>query len=97
VRTAVVARVGDGAEVSVVGGASTSGGGSSPDSRIPTQLVRVAGPEPDRLARRLRTGAVPVVARIEDDAVVLDLRTVPADRDADLIDALVTALQEGSR
>jgi L-seryl-tRNA(Ser) seleniumtransferase len=92
VRAAVVGRSGDAVRLAVVDGASTSGGGSSPGSEIPTRLLGVAGPDPDRLARALRTGRVPVVARIEDDAVMLDLRTVPPERDGDVVEALVAAV-----
>ena len=67
---------------SVVPGASAIGGGSAPGETVPTALVRVArdGWSPDRLESWLRTLDPPVIARIQDDAVVLDLRTVdPAD------------------
>lgn len=81
-------------EASVVDGVSTSGGGSSPESRVPTRLVRLVGrtASPDGLARELRLGAPPVVARIRDDGVVLDLRTVPPDADPALVAALRAAL-----
>ena len=42
----------------------------------------------DDLASRLRRGPLPVVARIEDDRVVLDLRTVRPDEDLQLAEAL---------
>ncbi|MCK4851167.1 MAG: L-seryl-tRNA(Sec) selenium transferase, partial [Phycisphaerae bacterium] len=45
---------------------------------LPTYLValRTERLSADELARRLRTAPTPVVARIEDDAVVLDVRTL---------------------
>jgi len=66
----------------VVDGASAVGGGSAPGVTVPTALVRLAreGWSADHLEQWLRTIDPPVIARIQDDAVVLDLRTVdPAD------------------
>jgi L-seryl-tRNA(Ser) seleniumtransferase len=62
----------------VIDGASTTGGGSAPGSALPTKLValRVEGVSASTLEARLRAGDPPVIARIQDDRVVLDLRTV---------------------
>ena len=67
----------------VVEGASTIGGGSAPGSTIPTRLLRLSHGSltADALAERLRTLDPPIVARIEDDHVVLDLRTVSEEQD----------------
>jgi L-seryl-tRNA(Ser) seleniumtransferase len=76
----------------LLSGASAIGGGSAPGVELPTVLL---GLERDRLSadaleQRLRRGDPPVIARIEDDRVVLDLRTVaPADDDR-LLDALLS-------
>jgi L-seryl-tRNA(Ser) seleniumtransferase len=61
-------------------GASTTGGGSAPASQIPTWLVtlRHAAASAASLARELRAGDLPVVTRIVNDEVVVDLRTVDA-------------------
>ncbi len=73
-------------ETSVVDGESAIGGGSGPGVTVPTALVRLAWPgwSADRLEGWLRTLATPVIARIQDDSVVLDLRTVEAADDARL-------------
>ena len=74
-------------------GASAVGGGAAPTVEIPTMLVclRAGSHRPQELARRLRAGTPAVVARIVDDAIVLDLRTVdPGEEDA-LLAALVAA------
>lgn len=66
----------------VVAGASAIGGGSAPGVTVPTALVRLVrdGWSADRLEAWLRALDPPVIARIQDDAVVIDLRTVdPAD------------------
>ncbi len=54
------------------------GGGSLPEESLPTNLVAIAGDGAyvTDLARRLRQGSTPVVARIENDALLLDPRTV---------------------
>jgi L-seryl-tRNA(Ser) seleniumtransferase len=63
----------------VVKGTSVAGGGSTPDQTLPAWLVRLPG-SPNAIERRLRAASPPVIARIQDGAVVLDLRTVaPAD------------------
>jgi L-seryl-tRNA(Ser) seleniumtransferase len=74
----------------VVDGLSTVGGGSAPGVTLPTTLVQLAheGWSADRLERWLRGLDPPVIARIQDDAVVLDLRTVAPDDDATLLEGL---------
>ncbi len=84
-----------GAAATVVRGASRLGGGSLPTDELPTRLVSVdpsAAAGADELARRLRAGSPAVVARIEDDRVVLDPRTVPPERDAELAEVVSKAL-----
>ncbi len=62
----------------VVDGMSTVGGGSAPGSALPTRLVRLTPTtgSSTELEQRLRSLSPPVVARVEQDAVLLDLRTV---------------------
>ena len=60
----------------VIDGQSTIGGGSLPGETLPTRLVTLTVANPDDFLARLRHGDPPVVARIENDRVVLDLRTV---------------------
>lgn len=59
-------------------GVSTVGGGSAPGATLPTMLIVLSGDgvSADALEARLRALDPPVVARIQDDRVVLDLRTV---------------------
>ena len=72
--------------VAMMSGASAVGGGSAPGLRLPTVLLSIAraGESPDATEQWLRSLDPPVVARIQDDRVVLDLRTVPPDQDATL-------------
>jgi L-seryl-tRNA(Ser) seleniumtransferase len=65
-----------GFEASVIDGQSTIGGGSLPGETLPTKLVALNVASPDDFLARLRRGDPPVVARIENDRVLIDLRTV---------------------
>ncbi|HTV91808.1 MAG TPA: L-seryl-tRNA(Sec) selenium transferase [Verrucomicrobiae bacterium] len=70
------------------------GGGSLPQARIASVAVAVACAQPDALAARLRQGSPPIVARIEQGCVLLDLRTVEPKWDPALAAALTDALHE---
>ena len=67
----------------IVDGASAAGGGSAPGVEIATWLVAVEcdGLSADALERRLRDGRPAIVARIERDRLVIDLRTVAPEHD----------------
>jgi L-seryl-tRNA(Ser) seleniumtransferase len=95
---AQVARAGTatGASVRAAPTESTIGGGSLPGQTLPSWSVTVDTPSPQRLLTALRAGAPPVIGRVVDDAVVLDLRTVEAQEDAELAAALGTALRDQS-
>jgi L-seryl-tRNA(Ser) seleniumtransferase len=79
-------------EAEVVDGYSTIGGGSAPGSTLPTRLLALRSPRltSDEAAGALRKWTVPIIARIENDRVVLDLRTVVPDDDERIIEALRT-------
>ncbi len=70
-----------------------AGGGTLPLAPVASAGLAWRPPrrDPNAAAARLRTGATPVVARVEGDRVVLDLRTVPAERDGELGAALEAA------
>lgn len=78
----------------VVAGESLLGGGSTPMQRVPSPLVAIQG-RPGLSAAALESGlrshSPPVVARIEKDRVLLDLRTVPEAQEDDLVAALLHA------
>jgi L-seryl-tRNA(Ser) seleniumtransferase len=77
-----------GVEAAIVDGASTVGGGSLPGETLSTKLVALAGPHPDHLAAALRDANPPVIARIEDDQLVLDPRTVLAEDERELLETI---------
>jgi L-seryl-tRNA(Ser) seleniumtransferase len=74
----------------VVDGVSTIGGGSAPGAELPTRLVQLtrAGMSADAIEQHLRSLDPPVIARIQDDRVVLDVRTMEA-RDDETVRALL--------
>ncbi len=78
-------------------GFSVIGGGSTPDQQLPTYLIAISSPRLSaaQLEERLRNPerGTPVIARIEDDRLLVDLRTVFADEEAALAIALVSALK----
>jgi L-seryl-tRNA(Ser) seleniumtransferase len=66
----------------IIDGHSTIGGGSAPESALPTRLISIRSNVRTAadIEAALRTGSPPVVARIQHDRVLIDLRTVdPAD------------------
>ncbi len=85
------------AEVEVVRGRSTVGGGSLPGETLPTYLVAVHTDSADALARRLRLGQPAVVGRIEGERLLLDLRTVLPGQERGLVEALEAAIRTGSQ
>jgi len=82
-----------GLTVATVEGASTVGGGSSPGSELPTTLLAItaSGHSATALEARLRSGEPPVIARIADDRVLVDLRTVAEEDETLLGEALAAA------
>ena len=73
-----------GADAELVEGESEVGGGSFPGAKLKTWLVRV-NPDPrhltpDTLSARLRASDPPIIARIGDDRVLLDPRTIFPDQ-----------------
>jgi L-seryl-tRNA(Ser) seleniumtransferase len=79
-----------GLDASLADGESYAGGGALPMQTIPTKLLRMTlrGVAAHELARRLRTGDPPVIARIAAEAVTLDLRTVRPEETAELAAAI---------
>jgi L-seryl-tRNA(Ser) seleniumtransferase len=65
-------------DVELIEGYSEVGGGSFPEATLPTWLARLTSDSlsPDVLIERLRSGDPPIIARIEDNHVVLDPRTI---------------------
>ncbi len=77
-----------GLAIAVAPCASTVGGGAMPLAQLPSWAVTLAGLAADRLDAHLRAAAVPVIARVEDGRVWLDLRTIGRD-EHDLVAAAI--------
>jgi L-seryl-tRNA(Ser) seleniumtransferase len=71
-------------------GESVVGGGAAPSSVLPTRVLALScqGLSADELSVRLRLSEPPVIARVEEGRVLLDLRTVSPDEDSALARAL---------
>ena len=84
-----------GAEAWVEAGSSEMGGGALPGVEIPTALVWIRSAKISALevARRMRCREVPVVARVQGDAVALDVRTLLAGEDEIAAEAAKEALR----
>jgi L-seryl-tRNA(Ser) seleniumtransferase len=80
-----------GLRADVLPGRSTVGGGSLPGETLPTRLVALILASPAAAAARLRRCDPPVIARIEDDRLLLDPRTVLPEQEERLLE-LVAAL-----
>jgi L-seryl-tRNA(Ser) seleniumtransferase len=98
---ALAARIERGAgrrvSVAIIPAESEAGGGAQPVVPLPTVAVavRAAALSAEALAERLRAHATPIVARIREDAVLLDPRTL-LEGDADRIGAFFDGLGRGA-
>ncbi len=72
-------------DASVVDAESTVGGGSLPGETLPTRAVAIAIASPDAFAARLRQNNPPIIARIEENRIVCDPRTVLAAEEETLL------------
>jgi L-seryl-tRNA(Ser) seleniumtransferase len=76
-----VARTGQ-LQLELLAGESTLGGGAGPTSNFPTTLIAITHPEKSAqdIEHELRTSSPPIISRIADGKVLLDLRTVFSDQ-----------------
>jgi L-seryl-tRNA(Ser) seleniumtransferase len=70
---------------------SSVGGGAFPTAHLPSAAVAIAS-DPTDADARLRHAALPVIGRIADGQLLLDLRSVPEADDARLALAVIAAL-----
>ncbi|MGC2364853.1 MAG: L-seryl-tRNA(Sec) selenium transferase [Candidatus Sulfotelmatobacter sp.] len=77
-------------KVEIVDGESILGGGAAPSSVLPTRVLALIceGLSADELSARLRASEPPIIARVEEGRVLLDLRTVFPEQDAAVMTAL---------
>ncbi len=76
-------------EANIVPGQSVIGGGATPEQALETWLIALDSADAVQAERKLRAREPAIVARIENDRVVLDLRTVLPEEEDELAIALV--------
>jgi L-seryl-tRNA(Ser) seleniumtransferase len=76
----------------VIPGRSTVGGGSLPDETLPTYLLSLQVDQPNQFAKKLRQASPPIIARVENNRVVLDPRTVLPEQEGALLVGLQNVL-----
>jgi L-seryl-tRNA(Ser) seleniumtransferase len=71
-------------------GSSVVGGGSAPQTELPTTLIIVTSPQASaaEMEEQLRRNSPPIIARIIDDRLAFDLRTVTKEEEKELLGAL---------
>jgi L-seryl-tRNA(Ser) seleniumtransferase len=72
----------------IVESVAAVGGGGAPGVELPSLAISL----PESFAVRLRTGAIPVVGRVENGRCLLDLRTVRPNQDDDLVAAVIACM-----
>ena len=77
-------------KLELVPGASAVGGGAAPDAELPTCLIAAthSNLSAESLGERLRHFDPPIITRIVDDRLLIDLRTVPESDEAKLMSGL---------
>ena len=84
-----------GLQPQVIAGRSAVGGGSLPGETLPTRLVALRHPSPERMVSALRLADPPVIARIENEQLVLDPRTVHPEEEKKLLEIVIAVAGQG--
>ena len=81
--------------IEVIEGESLVGGGSAPTSKLPTFLLAVTADKlsADELAARLRASETPIITRVDEGRVLLDLRSVFEDEEVQVMAALKEVIE----
>ncbi|MGB7927355.1 MAG: L-seryl-tRNA(Sec) selenium transferase [Terriglobales bacterium] len=79
-------------KLELLDGESVIGGGAAPSAVLATRLIALTHSHlsADELNARLRAHTTPIIARVEEGRVLLDLRTVFPEQDADVFAALAS-------
>lgn len=82
--------LGEGLTLKLIDGHSVIGGGSAPETQLPTALISLTSSQlsPDEIEERLRLNSPPIIARIQGDCLVIDLRTVSPNSEKGILSAL---------
>lgn len=84
-----------GIEATTVDEVGMTGGGAAPDVRLTGPVVRLDGPRAGDMAARLRAADPPIIVRVRDGAVLVDLRTVDPAADDVVASSLITTCDRG--
>ncbi|HMD49344.1 MAG TPA: L-seryl-tRNA(Sec) selenium transferase [Bryobacteraceae bacterium] len=84
----------EGVRARVLQGQSLIGGGATPEQPLPSWLIAIECADVMEAEKRLRSSEPPVIARIEDDRLLLDLRTVFSSEEDELNRAVREACSE---
>lgn len=86
----------EGLTVGIIEGESAIGGGAAPTSRLSTPLISITHTKlsANEIEKRLRRSQPSVIARIENDQVLLDLRTVATEDEVELLSAVISVTSE---
>jgi L-seryl-tRNA(Ser) seleniumtransferase len=76
----------------IIEGRSTVGGGSLPGETLPTWLVALEVQHTNKMLAELQKASPPIIARVEEDRLVLDPRTVLIQQEESLLASLQTIL-----
>ncbi len=85
------------AHINVMADSSRAGGGALPEVDLPTYVVSIKSDiiSVNEVEERLRKGSPPIISRIKEDSLIIDVRTI---RDKDLegiVKGIRSALSEG--
>jgi L-seryl-tRNA(Ser) seleniumtransferase len=80
-------------EMEIESGLSTVGGGSLPDESIPTFLLALEVKSVEKFLKALRKNNPPIIARTEQDKILLDPRTVLPEQEGALLVGLKNLLK----
>ncbi len=81
-----------GSEIEIIETEAFAGGGSLPEESFPSIGIAITDSKVNQLAKRLRMNDPPIIGRIQDDKLVLDIRTIFPNEDQIVIEALKRAL-----
>ena len=86
----------EGVRIQLMDGSSVVGGGSCPECRLPTTLIALGADRlsPNTIESRLRSQDPPIIVRLEEDRLLVDLRTVFPPQERALIDGLQKAVRD---
>ncbi len=82
--------------IKIIPSSGKVGSGAYPLMPLPSYVLQIKSEDlrPDKLAKKFRTRAVPVFVRLEDESVLIDLRTVSSEEEAELKSALIDLIPQ---